>query len=569
MSDSVQNTEQKRSGPRRKYRPLDYIIFLICLSGAAFSFNQFRLDILDNEKPVGTIIIGNNVVQQRMANHFLWDRLGSDSPVFSGDQIRTSDLSNATLLIDRNSIDLNEKTVIRIQRSPDDEDSILISLDEGNLVITTVAGGGNIALNIMGRTVETGPLTVLSASVGKDGAIVQVSEGTATLVEGRQRREISSGKMIALDSGGVEQTLKSAVMLQPRPDARYLKVGPEPLFVNFAWNRINLEPGETLSLELAEDRNFNRIIQVIENLDTSATVALNTGSWYWRLFTGNGVTIGSGATKGSVVLSAGRLSVTDASGPSLISPVRDSLFRYQGRLPHLRFQWSEITGASSYILEASQTPDFINPQLMTQTASVFLIDSSLGPGTWYWRVLPVFPAVYEGSSAFSSASFFRIEQGGADDAAMVLPAPVLPGPVNQQPEAASLLPAPLDRLPLAGYRIGIEQLRESDSIVFSWSAVQGANAYIFTLYQVTAGNPDSANGRRQIIRVPPENRRSWTLENVAAFDRGTFIWQVEAVNINSAGMIERRGSIGENSFIIDIPRSGNVQMENSGTLYGD
>jgi hypothetical protein len=559
MSDKVKGTVYPKSGPgpgRKFRRPLDFLVILILLSGAVYSFNQFRLDILGNEKPVGTIIIGNNVVQQRMANRLLWDRLDADSPVYSGDQIRTADLSDATLLIERNSIDLNEKTVIRIQRSPDDENSILISLDEGNLVITTVAGGGNMVLNLMGRMVETGPLTVLSASVGKDGAIVRVNEGTATLIEGGQRREISSGKMIALDSGGVEQAIKAVVMLQPRPDARYLKNGPEPLFVNFAWNRINLEPGEALYLELAEDRNFNRIIQIIKNLDTNTGVALNTGFWYWRLSL-------MSATD-DVILSTGRLSVVDASGPALLSPVRDSLFRYQNKLPHLRFQWSEITGASSYILEASQTPDFINPQIRTQTASVFLIDSSLGQGTWYWRVMPVFPAVYEGSSAFSSASFFRIEQGGTDNVALVLPEPVV-----ALPESVPFLPAPLNRLPPTGHRIGIEQLRESDSVVFSWSAVQGANAYIFTLYEVTAGNPESAGGRRQIIRVPPENRRSWTLEKVAALDRGTFIWQVEAVNMNSAGTIERRGSIGENSFIIDIPRSGNVQMENPGTLYGD
>jgi hypothetical protein len=564
MSDNGQSTAKENSG-RKFRRPVDFIIILFFLSGAAFSFNLFRLDILENKKPVGTIIISNNVVQQRMANRKLWDRLGSDSPVYSGDQIRTADLSNATLLIERNSIDLNEKTVIRIQRSPDDQDAILISLEEGNLVITTVAGGGNMALSIAGRLVETAPGTVLSASVGKDGAIVQVSEGTATLVEGGRRREISSGRMIALDSGGVEQTLKSAVMLQPRPDARYLKLGSEPLFVNFIWNRINLDTGEALYLELAEDRNFNRKFQVIENLDTSTGVALNTGTWYWRLslMSGGVATYGGVAITDGVVLSTGRLSVVSAEGPVLLSPVRDSLFRYQNKLPQLRFQWSEISGAVSYILEADQTPDFINPRLRRQTASVSLIESSLEPGTWYWRVLPVFPAVYEGSSAFSSVSFFRIEQGGADDVAIVLP-----GPEIEQAGTVPLLPAPLNRLPLTGHRIGIEQLRESDSIVFTWSAVQGANAYIFTLYQATTGS-QTAGGRRQIIRVPPENRRSWTLENVAALDRGNFIWQVEAVNMNSAGTIERRGDIGENYFIIDIPQSGNVQMENPGTLYGD
>jgi hypothetical protein len=49
---------------------------------------------------------------------------------------------------------LNEKTFIRIQRSPEDEDAVLIYLDEGNLVITTAPGGGKIALNLMGCQVE-------------------------------------------------------------------------------------------------------------------------------------------------------------------------------------------------------------------------------------------------------------------------------------------------------------------------------------------------------------------------------------------------------------------------------
>jgi hypothetical protein len=232
MSNEVQkdsgkgNQEKTTSGSGSKFRPLDFIVILFCLFGAIYSVILFRLDLSKNENPVGTVIIGNNVVQRRMANRVLWDRLAVDSPLYSGDQIRTADLSDATLYIERNSIDLNGKTLIRIQRSPEDEDSILIYLDEGNLVLTTVDGGGNIELNLMGRQVETAPGTILSASVGKEGAIVQVSEGTATLTSDGQRREISPGTMVALNSSGTEQTLKAAMVLQPRPDARYLKNGP-------------------------------------------------------------------------------------------------------------------------------------------------------------------------------------------------------------------------------------------------------------------------------------------------------------------------------------------------------
>jgi hypothetical protein len=550
----------------KRSRLVNILVILICLLGAIYCVIMFGIDLrsLDsidkNQNPVGTIIIGNDIVQRRTGNRTLWDRLTSDSPVYSGDEIRTADVSNATLFIGGNSIDLNEKTAIRLQRSPQGGDSILISLEEGNLVITTASGGGNIVLNLMGRQLETGPLTVLSASVGKDGAVVQVSEGTATLVEGGQRREISSGKMIAMDSGGVEQMLKSAVMLQPRPGARYLKDGPQPLLINFVWNSVNLDSGETICLELTDDRNFNRVIHVIENLDTSARVALNAGIWYWRLSLRPPV-MGAPPAKNTII-STGRLTVADASGPTLLSPATDSLFRYQDKLPQLRFQWSEIAEASSYILEASQTQDFIDPRLRTQTDSAFFFDSGLGPGTWYWRVMPVFPPVYEGSATFSTTSFFRIEQGGTAEQVPGVFVPV-------SPELALLLPEPQNRLPSEGHRIGIEQLSKSNSIVFSWSAVQGANAYIITLYQATESNPDTGNRRRQIIRVPPLNRRNWTLENLAALGRGTFIWQVEAVNMSATGTIERRGKIGENSFVIDIPQPGRVQIENSETLYGN
>jgi hypothetical protein len=179
-------SEKAQENSSRKFRPLDFLIILLCLFGAVCGVILFKLDLFPSiiskdENPMGTILISKNIVQRRMANRTRWDKFVVYSPLYSGDQIRTADLSNATLYIERNSIDLNEKTVIRIQRSPKEEDSIIIYLDEGNLVLSTVAGGGNIALNLMGRQVEAGPNTVLNASVGKDGAVVQVSEGTATL----------------------------------------------------------------------------------------------------------------------------------------------------------------------------------------------------------------------------------------------------------------------------------------------------------------------------------------------------------------------------------------------------
>jgi quercetin dioxygenase-like cupin family protein len=344
-----------------------FLITLFCLCGVVCGVILSRTFDSGNAQPVGIIVASDDAVLRRAAGRTIWGKLTVGSRIYSGDTIRTADASGTTLYVERNSIDLDEKTLIRIQRSPDDGDAVLIYFDEGNLVITTAPGGGNIALNLMGRQVEIAPGTILSASAGKDGGVVQVSEGSAMLTgEMGEKREIAPGTMIALDAAGAERMEKVAAVPQPRPD----------------------------------------------------------------------------------------------------------------------------------------------------TAS-------------------------------------RAEQAERV-------------PLEHVP----LLPEPLNRLPPTGYRIGIDQVKESDHIDFTWSTVPGANAYIFTLYMVTEGNPGTGNGRRQIFRGQPRNHTKWTLENLAVLGNETFAWQVEAVNMSSAGTVERRGRIIENSFIIDIPRPGQVQIENPGTLYG-
>jgi hypothetical protein len=130
-------------------------------------------------------------------------------------------------------------------------------------------------------------------------------------------------------------------------------------------------------------------------------------------------------------------------------------------------------------------------------------------------------------------------------------------------EGPTLLPAPGNMLPANGYRIWIEELKVSRDIVFSWSAVPGANAYIFTLYQET---PD---GRRQIMQNAPDNRTSWTLANIGMLDQGTFFWQVEPVNMDRGGTITQRGRVGENSFVLDVPALGPVWLEETRIFYGN
>jgi LysM repeat protein len=400
-------------------RLIDVCVVLFFLSTAAFSLNLFRLDLMQtldsrDEDPAGTIIIRNNVVQRRYADRVLWDRLFVDSPVYSGDLIRAADNSDATVIIKSNGLDLNENTLIRIQFAPDGRGPFQVELKEGNLGISTSMESSPLMLSLVGGIeVLPGPGTVLNAASGNDGIEVQVNEGMATLTKEGSSRERVEGMMVAQDASGVERIVPAVVVKSPLPNARYLKDKPEPVTVNFIWNRINLE-AETLRLEISGDRNFLRDLQVIDGLYNQTQGFCEPGLWFWRL------------SHGDAVLRSGQLTVADASGPILQSPAMDSVFRYHDDLPTLRFQWSEKPDASHYIVEISDAEGFTNPHVSKKVASASYISSNLGQGTWYWRVQPVFPSVYEGAAVFSSAAVFRIEQSNDPRAPTIeLPEPVL------------------------------------------------------------------------------------------------------------------------------------------------
>jgi len=649
-----------------KFRFADFLVILLCFSGAVYSINLFKLDLFQtlngqNKTPIGSVIIKRNTVQRRMSDRVLWDRLIKASPVYSDDIIRVADNSEANLNVGGHDIALSENTLVRL-RYNEETGEFQIELTSGNLELVTAPEGSNVVLNIMGRQVEAKPGTALNAAAGNNGMALQVSEGAAAIREKGRSRELAAGAAIAMDGEGSIRSEPGALVIQPRPNALYRKTGNEPLNVAFSWSRINLQPNETLRLEIAEDPSFSRSVRTLNGLNDSALTALNAGLWNWRL-------IYNGGANNSSVLSSGRFTITDASGLELLSPAHNQRFFYETELPKLYFQWSQAEDVSYYIIEVDVTPEFRNPIIKKQTTVTSLADSSLEGGIWYWRVTPVFSQNGEGGGVSPRTAAFHIIKSGEPQTPPLLalpeeePAPVatpppapapkpapksaparpsppkrvtlkspnqettLPGltalrqqtvfqwnseeavaksrfvlsrnanPLKGKPEIEildpnrtirvdrlkegvwywtveaktpkgaditaqsprslrvlpiPLLAAPADRLPAERYRVGIEELKKV-TLNFKWSAVSGANAYIFTLYQETD------KGRRQITQTGPENRTSWTAD-IKTLGRGNFIWQVEAVNVGQNNVIEQRGVKEEKRFVIDIPRPGPVQI---------
>jgi len=742
-------------------RDSDMIVIFICLLGTALSLFMFHRDLFmslrSSSQLAGTVTLKHNIVQRRLRERVIWDRLAEESPVYDGDYIRVANLSGATLNVDENSVELDENTLIRIQIT---NGVTTIDTFTGRMNVSSGEDSGIILLHLGDKIVETSPGTAFSASSGENGIELHITEGTATVTQDGLAVELTAGDVIVNDAQGNEVLKPMAVVMQPKSNAAFLKTEARLLNVDFIWKKINMPPVSPVRLEIAQDRGFNNITRVLENLDTSAVCALDTGLWQWRLSFEN------------TVLASGRVTVTEASPPLLLSPAQGVLISYRRVLPEVQFRWSEVSQAVNYILRVSSSPDLSNPQIEMAVQGTTFITPNLGSGTWYWRVQPVFSNAYEGDTLASQTSFFKIEQGGEPSAVtLILPASnstvftgenrddiyfswanvreavsytinifasggsssplisktvgdnfflykkdennLIPGqyfwgvsytdaegyssPLSQtrifiaaekgfvqkliyppdnfiietrqlpdltftwetslpydrrfqvsaqqdfskleidesvreyyyrdisisvgtwywrivskqdslsaavptaarrftvtlppvvetvapvkevraEPPASvstppastptptkqqtSLFPAPGNRLPSSGYRIDAEQLRQKREINFSWSAVQGANSYILTIYR------QSSPRRVQVFQADRINSVNYTFDKFELLDSGTFIWQVEAVYYNRNGKIERRGRPGENTFVLNVPRPGRVQTRETGILYG-
>jgi len=420
-------SQKPSSYPSSKLRLIDVVVTGFFIFTAVLGLYLFQQDLLRtfdmrDVEPAGTIVIRNNVVQRRHADRVLWDRIFVDSYVYPGDLIRAGDQSYATVDISSNEISLNENTIIRIQYVMDGSGTFQVELQEGNVSVTSGVDSTGIFLNLMGTQVHTASGTVLNATAGDEGISVEVSEGTAEFIQEGKAREISEGMMIAMDTQGVERIIPAIVVTRPSPNARFLKNQSEGLVINFAWNRINLNSDEKLRLQISDDPHFNRITLSLDDLDNYAQAALDAGQWYWRFLYED------------TILRSGWLTIADSSGPTLVSPVNNSVFRYSNTPPQIRFQWEEKQNASRYFVEISDNPqNFANPYVRQTTANSLIL-SDLKEGTWYWRVRPVFPALFTGEVSYSSIGSFKIEKT-ADTSAPVIevPEPVIairPEPVN-------------------------------------------------------------------------------------------------------------------------------------------
>ncbi|MDR1506620.1 MAG: FecR domain-containing protein [Treponema sp.] len=555
----------------------DLLVSILFILGAAFCFMMFWRDFnrtMDHSgRPLGTITYKKQAAGRRFQDRVLWVRLFRGAPVHRGDYIRTAELSEASIrFTDGANIDLAENSLIQVQVK---NGKNTVDLAAGGL---TLSGGDSsdseITILVSGKNrVELGRGAVVSASADGGGKFtMQILEGEVT---------VNKETLAAGDSFSTVPLEARAAPLSPQPDVRVIS-GDGSVEMPFVWTRHNYSGGTRL--DLAFDRRFGDIDRslVIPDGRESAVLSLEPGIYWWRVY----------PDTGEAPRAAGKITVLPLLVPKPLSPPEGKTFYLDGSAnTEVRFFWNsgdrppEISVSGDYVMELSGSPGFDPPVFSARVegAESGALVQDLEEGTWYWRVRHDFPGV-----EFPPAgSYFTVAAGTPPRTAVALfaepptpsPAPAAaapvaapdpvraaappvtaPDPVRAAAPPPELLPPPSGMEPFDRYVLDAGAIQKSRRVLFGWNGVPGANSYIFTIFEETSGGPN-------FLFSVETARPSYVLDDLRLLERGSFVWRVEAV-VKNEDRIDRRGTPGENRFIVDVPLPGDPKIKEPGVLYG-
>lgn len=483
---------KKKKSTRSKSKAFGFFLTLIfllsCSAGAAWSIKKFYESLNAsltkmNEKPIATITFKHKTAQRKFQERMIWDRLRQHSPVYDGDTIRTAPESEATIYFeDGNVMELGENTMAQV------------FFHDGQ-VETTVSGGSfvvNSSEASNGFTVRAGTSNVIvsaGSSIGasvseEDGTSVKVASGQAVFTdESGLARSIEEGGAISLDASGDEQIIPVITVYSPAANAKVLAFEGDKETVDFKWSAQNMEADDSLVLQISRDKKFKEIEQTID-LDgmNENGVDFKQGVSYWRIYP---------KKAGLQYAAQSKVNVLLAPPPLLVAPESRSTYSFKTKLPEVRFSWTANDIVTAFDLQVADNPQMENPALSQRTTTPSSIISTLGTGTWYWRVVPYYTINKIGLAKPSEVRAFTITQ-------------------RQGLEPPELI------LPAADERINIAL---KDQIVFSWKNNPEASGYEVMISQDPQGDDAKLVEKKKtnFITIKPSE---------LAMQEGTWYWRV-------------------------------------------
>ena len=462
------------------------ITITVCLIGAAGTYNLFHnsffraLTKLD-EEPIATITFKHKTAERKFLNRVIWDRLKQNSPIYNGDIIHTADLSEATVYFEDGTIlDLAENTMAQVFMH---SDGILqAELNSGSAGLTAGTENRGLKLKSSDSEVFIGSNSkIFAKKESKNELQISMEKGNAQFADGEI---ISEGKSLSI-SKGIKTELPFN-LISPAQNEKILYFTNNLYPVNFKWTS---EKGTPLTLIIAEDKQFTKITKILQTFgSTESSVNLAKGTYYWKLKESNA---GNSSENPDEYVLYGKFQLIQSIKPELVVPAENFLYSFRKQKPSIRFIWNECEAASAYNFEVSDNQDMKNPHLTQRISGTSLIISTLGAGTWYYRVTPFYAINNIGLQNPSEIRSFRIEQRDK------LSIPVLTSPSNNE---------------------FLDKTRALSS--FSWKMQNEPMTY-----KISISNDKNMHSPL-IIRQSIDNFINFTSEELKTLPDGQYYWQI-------------------------------------------
>ena len=128
------------------------------------------------------------------------------------------------------------------------------------------------------------------------------------------------------------------------------------------------------------------------------------------------------------------------------------------------------------------------------------------------------------------------------------------------------LPAVTDMQPEDGTVFDETYLSNTLSLHFTWNKVPDAEAYLFTLFNITS------TGQNNIIlskTLTADEDQNYIIDDISILDEGDFFWTVEPIRFTEDKQILQHGRKYNTAFTIKLPPIPEFEIENPGELYGN
>lgn len=316
---------RKTAKSNNDFRALFIIVIILCLIGIFISFslfynNFFRSLSKQNEEPLATITFKYKTAQRKFLGKVVWDRLRQNSPVYNGDIIHTSALSEATLWFsDGTSMELSENTMAQVFVT--DDGQLSADLDSGFAFVDTTESENDVKLSVKGTDVVLSKGAAASVASKGENASVQVEKGETTVsYSDGKTQKVSEGSEASLDTADEKPKIS---VTKPLASERILYHTKGKANVHFQWTNTN-ENDKKVVISLFSDKNYTKEIEHYSSFASEIEFPMSEGTYYWKVASSNDEKMG-------------KLKITQSLPPSLVVPAENYSFDYRKREPPVRF----------------------------------------------------------------------------------------------------------------------------------------------------------------------------------------------------------------------------------------